>query len=106
MAGFADLLTTKLVSYLLQACEEMALPGGSAPGGEASEVTSSVLQAGLPAAGEVLPLTAALAVFLIAGALILRRRGSTDEREAAEPAESAQAEEAWQNWRPSVHPGH
>lgn len=73
MADYSD-LTASLFSWVLKACETTPVGGGKETAvGDAAAVGSSVVQAGLPAAGEAVPLVLAVAVFVAAGAIILSR---------------------------------
>ncbi len=77
MPDYLDLLTTRLLSSVLQACEEMALPGGQPP--TVPVDVGSTVQGALPAPGEILPL--AIMVLLFVGTAIwIMARGS--ERKA------------------------
>ncbi len=73
MAHLIEAITAHLLSGLIQACEDMTLPAGSPPVGDAVQSAASIVQAGLPAPGESLPLTAAAIGFIVAIALILLR---------------------------------
>ena len=88
MVGYAD-LGAKLLSYLLQACETMPAAGGKgSAAGDAAEIGSSVVRAGLPAAGEAAPLLLAVALFVAAGAMILTRveRRNASPKPTIDPA--------------------
>lgn len=93
MVGYAD-LSARLLSHFLQACETMPGAGGKGTAaGDAVEIGSSVVRAGLPAAGEAAPLLLAVALFVAAGAIILtraERRNARSER-SGDGAESAVA---------------
>ena len=95
MTDLTVLIAARLMSQLMQACEDMALPGDTPPAGEIVDAASSVVQAGLPAPGEFLPLAAAFAAFIIAGALIfLRGKAKTTERRPTETFDIADAQPA------------
>ncbi len=78
MPALLDASFTKLLS-LLQACEDMALPGGSAPAGEGAGAGSSILSLAMPPAGEILPLALSLVAFSLVVVMIFSR-GSTTRR--------------------------
>ena len=73
MTDLMHMIAARLSSGLLQACEDMIVPPGSPPAGDAVETAASVMQAGLPASGELLPLAATAVVFIAAVAIIIVR---------------------------------
>jgi len=81
MPDYLHLLTTKLLSSALQACEEMALPGGKPPS-EVVDVGSTV-QGSLPAPGEILPLVIMMLLFVGTAAWIGLRESERKARRAS-----------------------
>jgi len=73
MTHLIDAIGTNLLSGLIRACEDMTIPAGSPPVGDAVQSAASIVQAGLPAPGETLPLAAVAIGFIVAVALILLR---------------------------------
>ncbi len=73
MTHLIDAIGAYLLSGLIRACEDMTLPAGSPPVGDAVQSASSIVQSGLPAPGESLPLAAVAVGFIVAIALILLR---------------------------------
>lgn len=93
MADYAD-LSARLFSWILKVCETAPVGGGKeGAAGDAAAIGSSVVQAGLPPAGEALPLVLAVAVFIAAGAMILSRveRRNSSSRDAAAQASAQRA---------------
>ncbi len=80
MPDYLDLLTTRLLSSVLQACEEMALPGGTAT--VPADVGSTV-QGALPASGEILPLVIVFLLFVGSAAWIGLRETERKTRQAS-----------------------
>ncbi len=80
MTGYLD-LTTRLFSSVVQACEEMALPGGKPP--IVSVDVGSTVQAALPAPGEILPLAITVLLFLGTAAWIMARGRQRKARQAS-----------------------
>ncbi len=81
MPDYLDLLTTRLLSSVLQACEEMALPGGK-PATVPADVGSTV-QGALPASGEILPLVIVFLLFVGSAAWIGLRETERKTRQAS-----------------------
>ncbi len=73
MAHLIEAIAADLLSGLIRACDDMPVPAGSPPVGDAVQSAASIVQAGLPAPGESLPLAAAAIGFIVAIALILLR---------------------------------
>lgn len=73
MTHLIDAIGAYLLSGLLRACEDMTIPAGSPPVGDVVQAGASIMQAGLPAPGELLPLAAVAIGFIVAIALILLR---------------------------------
>lgn len=73
MTDLIDMIASRLFSGLIQTCEEMVVPPGSPPAGDAVETAAAVVQAGLPAPGEVLPLAVLTLVFIVTAALVILR---------------------------------
>ena len=73
MTHLIDAIAAYLLSGLIRACEDMTIPAGSPPVGDAVQSAASIVQAGLPAPGELLPLAAVALGFIVAIALILIR---------------------------------
>jgi len=95
MTDLTDLIAARVMSQLLQVCEDMALPGGTPPAGEIVDAASSVVQAGLPAPGEFLPLAAAFVAFIVAcGLILLRGNTKIAEQRPAETFDMADAQPA------------
>lgn len=95
MTELTDLIAARLLSQVMRVCEDMAVPGGTPPAGEIVDAASSVVQAGLPAPGEVLPLAAAFVAFVVAGGLILLRgKAKVTQQRLAEPFNMADAQPA------------
>jgi len=80
MPDYLDLLTTRLFSNVLQACEEMALPGGK-PATVPVDVGSTV-QAALPATGEILPLAIMVLLFVGTAAWLMVRGSERKAKQA------------------------
>ena len=80
MPDYLDLLTTRLLSSVLQACEEMALPGGKPP--TVVDVGSTV-QGALPTPGEILPLAIMVVLFVGTAAWIMARESVRKARQAS-----------------------
>ncbi len=81
MRDYLDLLTTRLLSSALQACEEMALPGGKSP--TVPVDVGSAVQGALPAPGEVLPLVIMMLLFVGTAAWIGLRGNERKVRQAS-----------------------
>lgn len=77
MPEYLDLLTNRLLSDVLRACEEMALPGAKPP--TVPVDVGSTVQGALPAPSEILPLAIVLLLF-VGTAVWIGLRGS--ERKA------------------------
>ncbi len=73
MPHLIDAITAYLLSGLIRACEDMAIPAGSPPVSDAAQSAALIVQAGLPAPGEALPLAALAIGFVVAIALVLPR---------------------------------
>ncbi len=73
MTDLIDMIASRLLSGLIQACEEMVIPPGSVPASDAVDTAAAVIQAGLPAPGEMLPLAGVALVFIVSAALIILR---------------------------------
>jgi len=73
MTQLIDAIVPRLLSGLIRACEDMTIPPGSPPVGDVVQSGASIVQAGLPAPGESLPLAAVAIGFIVAIALILLR---------------------------------
>ena len=73
MTDLIDMIASRLLSGLIQACEEMLVPPGSPPASDAVDTAAAVVQAGLPAPGEVLPLAVVALVFILTAASIILR---------------------------------
>lgn len=73
MTDLIDMIASRLLSGLIQACEEMLVPPGSPPASDAVDTAAAVVQAGLPAPGEVLPLAVVALVFIVTAASIILR---------------------------------
>lgn len=73
MTDLIEMITARLLSGIIQACEEMIVPPGSPPASDAVNTAAAVVQAGLPTPGEVLPLAVVALVFIAAAALIILR---------------------------------
>ena len=73
MTDLIDMIASRLLSGLIQACEEMLVPPGSPPASDAVDTAAAVAQAGLPAPGEVLPLAVVALVFIVTAASIILR---------------------------------
>ena len=73
MIHLIDAIAAHLLSGLVRACEDMTIPAGSPPVGDAVQSAASIMQAGLPAPGELLPLAAVALMFIVAIALIFLR---------------------------------
>ncbi len=73
MTHLIDAIGAYLLSGLIRACEDMTIPAGSPPVGDVVQSGASIVQAGLPAPGESLPLAALAIGFVVAIALILLR---------------------------------
>lgn len=83
MPALPDASFTELLSLLLQLCEDMALPGGSAPAGDAAGAGSSILNVAMPPAGEILPLALSVVAFgFVAGMIFSRQSASRKDRAA------------------------
>ena len=90
MPDYLDLLTTRLLSSVLQACEEMALPGGKPP--TVVDVGSTV-QGAFPAPGEMLPLVIMFLLFVGTAAWIgLRGSERTGRQDSARVADGSPSE--------------
>ncbi len=81
MPDYLDLLTTRLLSSVLQACEEMALPGGKPP--TVPVDVGSTVQGALPAPGEILPLVIMVLLFVGTAAWIGLRGSERTSRQAS-----------------------
>ena len=81
MPDYLDLLTTRLLSSVLEACEEMALPGGKPP--TVPVDVGSTVQGALPAAGEILPLVIMFLLFVGTAAWIALRGSEPKTRQAS-----------------------
>ncbi len=81
MADYLDLLTTRLLLNLLQACEDMALPGGKPP--TVPVDVGSTVQGALPAPGEILPLLIMMLLFVGTAAWIGLRGSERKARQAS-----------------------
>ena len=81
MPDYLDLLTTRLISSILQACEEMALPGGKPP--TVPVDVGSTVQGALPAPGEILPLVIMMLLFVGTAAWIVLRGRERKARPAS-----------------------
>ena len=81
MPDYLDLLTTRLLSSVLQACEEMALPGGKPPTVPAD--VGSTVQGALPTPGEILPLAIMVVLFVGTAAWIMARGSVRKARQAS-----------------------
>lgn len=73
MTHFIDAIAVYPLSGLIRACEDMTVPAGPPPVGDIVQSGASIVQAGLPAPGESLPLAAVAIGFIVAIALILLR---------------------------------
>ncbi len=73
MTDLIDMIASRLLSGLIQACEEMVVPPASPPASDAVDTAAAVVQAGLPAPGELLPLTVVALVFIVTAAVIILR---------------------------------
>lgn len=93
MPDYLDLLTTRLFSNVLQACEEMGLPGGKPPS-EAVDV-GGVVQGALPAPGEILPLAIMALLFVGTAAWIMVRGSERNARQASGRVAYVSASEAF-----------
>lgn len=80
MPDYLDLLTTRMLSSALQACEEMALPGGKPP--TVPVDVGSTVQGALPAPGEILPLVLMMLMFVGTAAWIVLRGRERKARHA------------------------
>ncbi len=85
MTDLIDMIASHLFSGLIQACEEMVVPPGSPPAGDAVETAAAVVQVGLPAPGEVLPLAVVALVFIVTATLILLRAQIASTTHRSEP---------------------
>ncbi len=81
MPDYLDLLTTRLLSSVLQACEEMALPGGKPP--TVPVDVGSTVQGALPAPGEILPLVIVMLLFVGTAAWIGLRGSEQKAKQAS-----------------------
>ncbi len=81
MPDYLDLLTTRLLSSVLRACEEMALPGGQPP--TVPVDVGSTVQGALPAPGEILPLVIVFLLFVGTAAWIGLRGSGRQTRQAS-----------------------
>lgn len=93
MPDFLDLLTTRLLSSVLQACEEMALPGGKPPTVPAD--VGSTVQGALPAPGEILPLVIMVLLFVGCAAWIGLRGTERAGRQSSGRAADGSPSEAF-----------
>ncbi len=84
MTDLIDMIASRLLSGLIQACEEMVVPPGSSPVSDAVDSASSVVQAGLPASGEMLPLAAVALVFIGTAAMIILRAQTASSSDRSE----------------------
>ncbi len=75
-----DLLTTRLLSSVLQACEEMALPGGKPP--TVPVDVGSTVQGALPAPCEILPLAIMVLLFVGTAAWLMVRGSERKAKQA------------------------
>ena len=95
MTHLIDAIAAYLLSGLIRACEDMTIPVGSPPVGDAVQSAASIVQAGLPAPGESLPLAVVAIGFIVAIALILLRSQTSSASSRSEiptniiPAHSA-----------------
>ena len=81
MPGYFDMLTTRLLSRVLQTCEEMTLPGGKPPTVPAD--LGSTVQGALPAPGEILPLVIVMLLFVGTAAWIGLRGSERKAKQAS-----------------------
>ncbi|MBA2636397.1 MAG: hypothetical protein H0U83_06895 [Sphingomonas sp.] len=81
MPDYLDLLTTRLLSSVLQACEEMAVPGGKPP--TAPVDVGSTVQGVLPAPGEILPMAIMVLLFVGTAIWIMARGSELKARQAS-----------------------
>ncbi len=81
MPDYLDLLTTRLLSSALQACEEMVLPGGKPP--TVPVDVGSTVQGALPAPGEILPLVIVMLLFVGTAAWIGLRGSERKAKQAS-----------------------
>ncbi len=93
MPDYLDLLTTRLLSSVLQACEEMILPGGEPP--TVPVDVGSTVQGALPAPGEILPLVILFLMFVGTAAWIVFRASERKARQASGPVANASPSEAF-----------
>lgn len=93
MPDYLDLLTARLLSSVLQACEEMALPGGKPPAVPVD--VGSTVQGALPAPGEILPLVVMLVLFVGTAAWIMARGSERNARQASEQVADGSPSEAF-----------
>jgi len=95
MTHLIDAAVAHLLSGLMRACEDMTIPAGSPPVDDVVQSGATIVQAGLPAPGESLPLAAVAIGFIVAIALILLRSQSSSASPRSEvptnirPAHSA-----------------
>lgn len=73
MNDFTNMIASRLLSGLVRVCEDMTVPAGAPPAHDAVQTAASVVQAGLPAPGEMLPLLAVALAFIAAVAMVLVR---------------------------------
>ena len=91
MTHLIDAIGAYLLSGLIRACEDMTIPAGSPPVGDAAQSVASIVQAGLPAPGETLPLAAVAIGLIVAVALILLRSQTSASPRSEAPANSLPA---------------
>lgn len=91
MPALPEASFAKLLSLPLQLCEDMALPGGSAPAGDAAGAGSSILNVAMPPAGEILPLALSVVAFGLIVRMIFSRPSASRTDRAAQGAVPAAA---------------
>ncbi len=84
MTNFIDMIASRVLSGLIQACEEMVVPPGSSAPNDAVDTAAVVVQAGLPAPGEVLPLAVVALAFIVTAAMIIVRAQMASSKHRAE----------------------
>ncbi len=93
MPDYLDLLATRLLSSVLQACEEMALPGGKPP--TVPVDVGSTVQGALPGPGEILPLVIMMLLFVGTAAWIGLRGNERKTKQASGRLAGASPSEAF-----------
>ncbi|MDQ3080138.1 MAG: hypothetical protein M3R03_09100 [Pseudomonadota bacterium] len=95
MTQLIDAIAAHLLSGFIRACEDMTIPAGSPPVADVVQSGASIVQAGLLAPGESLPLAAVAIGFIVATVLILLRSQTSSASPGSElptisvPAHSA-----------------